>query len=170
MVSRVVKYAYSCSSNFPCKIPATDIRIPESGTQTTLERLWFLKWFLNTNEALKVFGINHQSAIPIEVTDSFHLWKFFKFKMISFRGQGKSFLGRVKWGHFLETWTRNERYCRMNWKEDRREKVVEKQFYKRNQIDNHYDLRFCMDDLMVYKKNIFISIYKLTFNNILWFL
>ena len=55
----------------------------------------------------------------------------------------------------------------MNWKEDRREKVVEKQFYKRNQIDNHYDLRFCMDDLMVYKKNIFISIYNLTFNYIM---
>ena len=46
----------------------------------------------------------------------------------------------------------------MNWKEDRREKVVEKQFYKRNQIDSHYAPRFYMDDLMVYKKNIFNSI------------
>ena len=58
----------------------------------------------------------------------------------------------------------------MNWKEDMREKVLEKQFYKRNQIDNHYAPRFYMDDLMVYKKNIFISIYKFTFHNILWFL
>ena len=46
----------------------------------------------------------------------------------------------------------------MNWKEDRREKVVEKQFYKRNQIDSHYAPQFYMDDLMVYKKNIFNSI------------
>ena len=58
----------------------------------------------------------------------------------------------------------------MNWKEDRREKVVEKQFYKRNQIDSHYAPRFYMDDLMVYKKNIFNSIYKFTFHNILCFL
>ena len=63
-------------------------------------RLWYSKWFLNTNEALKVFGINHQSAIPIEVTDSFHLWKYFKVKMISFRGQGKC-LGQSQMGSFF---------------------------------------------------------------------
>lgn len=130
----------------------------------------FSKWFLNTNEALKVFGINHQSAIPIEVTDSFHLWTFFMLKWYPFEVIFKeNVLGRVKWGQFEETWTRNERYCRMNWKEDRREKVVEKQFYMRNQIDNHYALRFYMDDLMLCKMNIFFPIYYMSYYYISWF-